>query len=467
MNLNKLIAQPFTVAYDNSIDPLIPENWANEGLAILEENMVVANLVYRDFDKDVAKYGQIVHTRRPGELKGYRKTSADSVSVQDVTATDVEVRLDQWLHCSFNIKDGEETYSFKDLITMYLRPGMLGIARTVDRCILATYAQFLSNYAGGLGQLTGSNARDYILDTRGVMNVNKAYEEDRKLILGSISETTMLKTDLFTAAEKMGDGGNALRTARLGNKLGFETHLSQNMASITVGNTVKTGAVNLSAGYAAGTTNMTVDGFVGAVATGSWMTVGGDDTPLRISGHGETSSNTTYILVQGGLKRAVANDAVIKAYTPGAVNNSGGYASGYAKYITVSGFSVAPQIGQMVSFTTSPTSAVYVIVDVVGSTSIMLDRALESAISDTDAVNIGPAGSYNLAFHPNAIALVNRPLVQPRSGAGALSAVMDYNGVALRCTIQYQGSSQGHLVTLDTLFGVKVLDTGLGAVLLG
>jgi len=97
----------------------------------------------------------------------------------------------------------------------------------------------------------------------------------------------------------------------------------------------------------------------------------------------------------------------------------------------------------------------------------MLDRALESAISDTDAVNIGPAGSYNLAFHPNAIALVNRPLVQPRSGAGALSAVMDYNGVALRCTIQYQGSSQGHLVTLDTLFGVKVLDTGLGAVLLG
>lgn len=34
-------------AYDNSIDPFIPQLWAEESLAILEENMVVAQLVHR------------------------------------------------------------------------------------------------------------------------------------------------------------------------------------------------------------------------------------------------------------------------------------------------------------------------------------------------------------------------------------------------------------------------------------
>ena len=33
--------------YDNNIDPFIPELWANESLAILEENMVAASLVHR------------------------------------------------------------------------------------------------------------------------------------------------------------------------------------------------------------------------------------------------------------------------------------------------------------------------------------------------------------------------------------------------------------------------------------
>lgn len=39
--------------------------WANESLAILEENMVAGMLVHRDFENVISKYGDIVHTRRP------------------------------------------------------------------------------------------------------------------------------------------------------------------------------------------------------------------------------------------------------------------------------------------------------------------------------------------------------------------------------------------------------------------
>lgn len=55
----------FRTVYANTVDPFIPEWWANESLAILEEQMVIGNLVHRDFEEVVANVGDVVNTRRP------------------------------------------------------------------------------------------------------------------------------------------------------------------------------------------------------------------------------------------------------------------------------------------------------------------------------------------------------------------------------------------------------------------
>lgn len=455
------------LAYDNNIDALIPEVWANESLAILEENMVAAQLVHRDFSDEIARYGDVVHTNRPGEFAAKRKTNADNVTIQDVTSTDVQVPLNQHVHVSFMIKDGEESKAMKDLIEMYMAPAMLAQARFIDQIILMQYPQFLANNAGALGGLTASNARDYILDVRNVMNRNKAYLDGRNFMLTPNAETTLLKLDLFTQAQQVGDNGTALQNATLGRKLGFNFFMTQNMASVAAGNTAKTGAVNLSGGYAKGSTVLVVDGFTGAVATGEWLTIAGDDTPYRIAAHTETATDTTGITLHTGLRKAVANDAVIKVYTGGAVNLVAGYAAGYAKEIVVDGFTVAPQVGQTVSFGASATSAVYGIIGVTGTTGITLDRPLDAALVNDAPVNIGPPGEYNLVIHRNAIALVVRPLALPKPQVGAMAAVVNYNGLSMRAVITYNGSAQGHLVTLDMLCGIAILDTNLGAVLLG
>jgi hypothetical protein len=49
------------------------------------------------------------------------------------------------------------------------------------------------------------------------------------LILSSMSETALLKNELFIAADQRGDGGEALENARLGRILGFNTYLAQNV----------------------------------------------------------------------------------------------------------------------------------------------------------------------------------------------------------------------------------------------
>jgi hypothetical protein len=167
-----------------------------------------------------------------------------------------------------------------------------------------------------------------------------------------------------------------------------------------------------------------------------------------------------------GLTHAVAHSAVVKVVQRGAVNYSGNYAIGYDGYIVYASFTTIPCVGQMVSFGTDPTSPLYTIIDITATT-MLLDRPLTVALTNGDAINPAPAGEYNFAFHRNAMALVIRPLASPRAGVGALSSAVTYNGASMRATITYNGTKQGHLVTLDMLMGVKVLNSSLGALLLG
>ena len=99
------------------------------------------------------------------------------------------------------------------------------------------------------------------------------------------------------------------------------------------------------------------------------------------------------------------------------------------------------------------------------TTEILPNTPLDAAIADDAVVGIGPAGEYCFGFHRNAVALVVRPLAEPRSGTGALSYVANFNGLSIRVVITYDGDKQGHLVTVDMLAGVKTLDTRLGVVM--
>ena len=72
--------QPIDPCLPERDGTFIPEIWAREGLAILEENMVVSKLMHRDFG-DACRYsfGDIVNTDRfhreplPSEMRSYRE----------------------------------------------------------------------------------------------------------------------------------------------------------------------------------------------------------------------------------------------------------------------------------------------------------------------------------------------------------------------------------------------------------
>jgi len=457
--MNKKVQKVWLTVFDNDNDALIPEVWAQEALMILEANMVAANLVYRDFENEIASFGDTVNAHRPNSFVAKRKTDADEVTVQDAQATNVPVKLNQHLHVSFTIKDGEESKSFKDLVSLYLAPALTAEAQAIDEVVLGQVYEFMGNSVGKLGT---NPTRSTVIAAKEVMNNNKVPMMGRNMLVSPNAEGALLDIGEFIKANEVGDAGTAMREGWLGRKFGFDFFMGQNVPSVAAGNTTVTGAINLLAGYAVGSTVLTVDGFSAAIANGSWCTIAGDMVPQMITGT-VGGATPTQITITPGLKSAVLDNAVVTVYTAGAINYGAGYAAGYGKDLVIDGFTVAPKTGQLISIGTAADR--YSALSTPTTTALLPNRPLDAAAADDAVVGIGPAGEYCFGFHRNAIALVTRPLAQPRSGTGALSAVANYNGLSIRVVITYEGRKQGHLVTVDMLAGVKTLDTNLGVVM--
>ncbi len=461
--MNYLNGKIWTPVFANDLDAFIPEIWAQEGLLLLENNMVAANLIHRDFEDEIANFGDVVNTRLPADFTGKRKTDADSVTVQDAVTPNVAVPLDQHVHTSFLVRDGEESKGFQSLRDNLLAPAMLSLAQMIDEIVLAQVYQFLAN---SVGQLGVTPTKETLIALRALMNVNKVPMAGRNLVMGPDTEADFLAIELFTGANQVGDDGTALREASLGRKYGITNWMSQNTPSVPTTGTIITGAVNNAAGEAAGQTDITVDGLSAAIVNGTWVTLAGDGIPHRVTAS-VGGGTPTEITISPALKRSVVDNAVVTLYETGLINNAAGYALGFAKELTVDGFAAGDlSTGQLISLDTA-VGPLHSALSTPTTTSLLLDRPLEQVLVDNDDVFTGPSGSFNFAFHRNAMALVTRPLAAPQAGTGALSFTASFNGLSMRITITYDGNKQGHLVTADLLCGVKVLQAELGAVLLG
>lgn len=454
-----LLSKSWTTVYDNDVEAFIPEIWAQESLMILENQMIAANLVHRDFERDVANYGDVVNTRKPASFSGKRKTDNDDVTIQSASATNVPVPLNQHVHVSFLIRDGQQSKGFKNLVNEFLRPAVVAMAEMVDQIVLSQVYRFRTNSCGKLGTTVDKAA---VIAAREVLNVNQVPMAGRNMIVTPGTEGDLLNIADFVNAEKVGDQGTALREGSVGRKFGLDFFMCQQTPQIAAGSSTTTTA--LTAAAAAGATTLTVTAFAASGhPVGAYLTVAGDMTPQRITA---INDGTETITISPGLKYASSGaTSAVTIYTPGGVELAAGYAAGWIKPIVCDTFTVAPKKGQLVSFGTAASE--YALVNTPTTTSIEIDKPLAVAIADEDAANIGPAGSYNFGFHRNALALVVRPLAMPEAGTGAKAFVADYNGLSIRVVITYNGEKQGHLVTVDLLCGVATLDTSLGMVMYG
>ena len=201
--MNRLFSPQITV-FANSLDPWIPEVWAQESLMVLFENLVAAQLVHTDFSDEVAQFGDVVNTRQPAKFTMSRKTDADDVTTSDATATNVAVRLDQHQHVSFVIKDGEESKGMQSLRETYLEPALETDAKGLDEMILGARYEFIKNTKGA-GKLGVALDKSALIDVGVKLDELLCPDKNRRLIVSPESYGDLLNVSDFTSDYQIGE----------------------------------------------------------------------------------------------------------------------------------------------------------------------------------------------------------------------------------------------------------------------
>jgi hypothetical protein len=474
LSSSKTFRTAYTVSFGD-VSALKPEWWALEGLVVLEETLVVANLVNRDFDAYFVNAGDTVHVHRPGTFSPKHKVKGESVTTQYATASGDSVKLNQHIEVTFNIDDRDLQASMGDLRSMMLVPAIRAIAKGVDRAIVGEAGGFaIRKAAGNLGgPLTDAD----LIGLGRIFDENYVPEDGRNLVVGPAGKAGLLGIERFTDVSRTGGaGGNSVITGMIGEVMGFNVYMSQTVGTPLVNASgVSTAPFVINGATAKGTQTLTVDGTGADIAKGQFLTI--EDTDGIYAVTAAVDATDTSIPIYPGLQGIAANDKVVYVWD-GTPDVKGDHAAGSNKVIT-DGYTTAaliPQVGQFVAFgaSLSSTSApeVYMVTEVSGTwanntteITLTLNRPLDSAVSNDAAVNLGPTGgSYNMAFRSDAITLVNRPLAP--AAAGVAAATQNNGTYALRVTIGYDQDVMMHKITVDTLLGVKTLDFAQGATLL-
>ncbi|MFQ5716627.1 MAG: P22 phage major capsid protein family protein [Nitrospinales bacterium] len=209
----------------NVLGPMDPEFWAMESLIALENNLVMANLVHRDFENIVAQKGDIINTRQPQSFVA--NDMGATVTVQDLAPTNVQISLNKWKEVTFVLGDKEQAFSVKNLVEEYVQPAMYALANQIDMDLCGLY----TDLATSVGVAGTDITANLVVDGRKALNAQKAPVDRRFLVLSSKDEAALLKDDKFVTAEKVGDDGTALREASLGRRYGLDIFMDQNIVS--------------------------------------------------------------------------------------------------------------------------------------------------------------------------------------------------------------------------------------------
>lgn len=391
---------------------------AKAAVKILDNELVMADKVYRDyeseFNKSVNGYkpGATVTIRRPTD---FTVRNGATASAQDVVEGSTSITIDKQKGIDFKFTSSDLTLKIEDLAERVIKPAMVQLANQVDVDLSALYSS-VPNWVGTPGQTINSFS-DFALAPQRLTEMGVSYDM-RSAVLTPADNWGLIGSQTALYIQNVANG--AYREGSLGKIAGIDTYESQNVANHTVGVATGTPLVN------------------GASQGVTWAASKDTGTQSLIT-NGWTNS-TTGILKAGD---------VITIGGVYAVNPVTKATLSFLRQFVVtadadSGASTGPA-----TLTISPpiiTSGAF--------------KTCSAAPADDAVITVLGSGStsyrQNLVFHKNAFALASVPMVRP---PGAVDVGREtYKGLSVRVIPYYDGTNDESNWRLDMLYGVKCID---------
>lgn len=204
-------------------DNFIPEVWMNEVRAARESNLVMAKRV--KLLNHSNKPGDTINIPDVSSLSAEDKSAQTEVSLQATTESKFSVSINKWKHVAFLIEDIVKIQSATDLRKEYTDKAGSAIAKAVDTDLIGLYSS--------LTQTVGSQGIDIdeetILEAKQKLDEADAPRADRTLLIAPSQEKSLLRIPRFTEADKIADGGKAIKDGMIGRIHGFDVFVTTNV----------------------------------------------------------------------------------------------------------------------------------------------------------------------------------------------------------------------------------------------
>lgn len=135
---------------------------ASEALAPLRANMVMGNLVNRNFEPMLANGGDTINVPIPGAMTANTMAfDAGTVTSQNPNLGNAQIVLNKHIEATFVIPDVYKALAFPGLLMSYMEPAIIAVAEKIEADLLGIYASFTTNAALGTG---GTLLTEAVLD---------------------------------------------------------------------------------------------------------------------------------------------------------------------------------------------------------------------------------------------------------------------------------------------------------------
>jgi P22 coat protein - gene protein 5 len=246
---------------------LTPSIISKETLVMLENNLVAAGKVNRQFENQFVKIGSTLTVRKPNRFK---VVSGPGLQIQDVVEPSTSITISNQKHVDFQFSNQELTLVIEEFSERYLKPAAAELANQLDYDVISNYTSVF-NEVGVPGTVPANFAALGAVGQR--MDEGAVPQDGRVLMLNPAAYWSMAAglSGLFvtSVAEPALKGF----LAKIAN---FEIYLDQNIQVQTIGAYAGSGVVN-SAGQTG--SSITTTGWTGSINgllnVGDVITIGG------------------------------------------------------------------------------------------------------------------------------------------------------------------------------------------------
>ena len=267
---------------------LTPALIAQEALMQLENNLVLGNLVNKDYSNDfTGSSGDTITVRKPNTFKVKEFDEGTGIELQNVKESGVPVKLDTLLDISFPVTTKEMTLSISDFSQQFIVPAMQAFAQDIDSR-LAKLMLEIPYHVGIAGSAPSAVAS--ITALRKKMNDNKVPMAGRNLVLDTAADAKLLELDAFNRVDASGTDA-AIRNAELGMKFGLK-----------VADTIETGATTIA---------VTDSAIEGVIKKGTLLTVAGSSQQFVVTADATIASHSASVNVYPAVDAGIAQNSAI------------------------------------------------------------------------------------------------------------------------------------------------------------